>query len=96
MTIPPLACLANRPGRNRPERRRSIVPGERAAAALAADPTQSTRAVAGQIGVSQRTVARAREAIEPSGSTASVVGLGGRSYPARRDPAPSQRIGDTP
>lgn len=64
---------------------------DRAAAAIAADPAKSNRAIAAEIGVSAQTVKRAREKIADAGDDVAPdvapdrrVGRDGRSYPAAR------------
>jgi hypothetical protein len=46
-----------------------VTPGERAAEAVAASPTKSDRAIAGEIGVSTPTVSRARKRATVTGVT---------------------------
>jgi hypothetical protein len=54
----------------------------RAAVAIAADPTKSNRAIADEIGVSEPTVRRAREAGASHDAAATHIGRDGKSYPA--------------
>ena len=60
--------------------------GQRAAAAIAANPQMSDRAIARELGVGSNTVRRAREGTAPHGAVESRVGLDGkvRRLPTRR------------
>ena len=59
-----------------------------------ANPGQSTRQAAGDLGVSQSEVQRSRQSREPSGSPEMVTGKDGKQYPARR-PEPHEPAPDT-
>jgi hypothetical protein len=61
-----------------------LEPGERAAAAVAASPEKSDRAIAAEIGVGHQTVARARRATGPDGPVdAPRTGLDGKTRKPR-------------
>jgi DNA-binding CsgD family transcriptional regulator len=61
----------------------SMSPGEHAAAALAAHPEMSNRAIAAELGVSKDTVRNLRGSTAQNYAVERTVGLDGKSYPAR-------------
>jgi len=62
-----------------------VTPGERAEEAVKANPGKSDRVIAEETGIPQRTVSRARNRTEPSGSVGKRVGKDGK---ARKQPKP--------
>jgi hypothetical protein len=72
-----------------------IPAGELAAKAVAANPGKSDRVIAAEIGVSQRTISRARKRVEPNGSTQKRVGKDGKSYKARKPTKPKAQPEDS-
>jgi hypothetical protein len=70
--------------------------GERAKAALAADPTRSNRVIAAAVGVHHSTVAVARNATGGFPTVERTVGLDGRERPARREPEPPPPVAVDP
>jgi hypothetical protein len=69
-----------------------VPPSMLAAAAIAANPSKSNRAIAEETGLGLGTVQRARKTGDPDGSPPKRTGKDGKSYPVKRkQPAPRPR-----
>jgi hypothetical protein len=66
--------------------------GERAALAIAANPEKSDRAIAADIGVDHKTVAKARRAPGEKSPPAKRTGKDGKSYPAKPKPKKTKSL----
>jgi len=69
-----------------------VSPGERAEAAVKANPKKSDRMISEETGIPQRTVSRARNRTEPNGSVEKRTGKDGK---ARKQPKPSKPRGES-
>jgi hypothetical protein len=69
-----------------------VTAAERATQILITNPEKSNRAIAKEIGVSNQTVMRAREASAPNGAPEKRVGLDGRKQSATKRPKSTKRI----
>ncbi len=69
-------------------------PGERAAEAVAEEPSRSDRAIAQEIGVAPNTVRRARR-VAPHGATETRIGTDGKNYPSSHPLRNAALDGDT-
>jgi|GEM_PF-6073284 len=73
-----------------------IAPGQRAAAALKAEPGKSDRAIAAEAGVGSNTVRRAREPAAPHGAPEKRQGRDGKHYPAKTKRAKRKSVARLP